>query len=230
MKIGVFGDSFANHVCDLREDATIWYKILRQQGHSVEVFGESGSSILFSAVKIEQAAQNYELVIWCLTTPGRISFRTDNNQWHHVWTQKTVCKSDDVEVKKKHEVAVEWIKWMVDNELDNLESAALVRDLQIRHQNILVVPCFRQPMKAKFNLSMISELEMRHWFPDKSLFNVHQEWQDLRPGHIAQRNQIVLGELIGDALSPGIFQTSMNNFNLPTETLSQVFKKYDFIR
>ena len=50
MKIGVFGDSYADKTQD---ELLIWWGILKQTtGHDVECFGESASSIMFSAKKM----------------------------------------------------------------------------------------------------------------------------------------------------------------------------------
>jgi hypothetical protein len=225
MKIGIFGDSYAERSWDKIKSATIWYKSLRKHGHDIEIFGESGSSIFFSAKLIEEKSQNYDLVIWCLTTPGRISFCSDTNHWHHVCMSSDVYDANDMEIKKKHEVAVDWIKWLFDWEQSNLESASLVRDMQSRHKNIMVIPCFPPPMSASFNLYNLCEWEARHWFPEKTIPEIYQNWQDLRPGHIGKDNQLRLGELIASNLEPGIFQTSMDNFVTPTQILSEVFQK-----
>ena len=225
MKIGVFGDSYADRCWDNNKHSTIWYKCLREYGHSVDVFGESGSSIFFSAKLIEEKFQNYDLVIWCLTTPGRVSFCTELGTWHHVCMSSDPCYSNNVEIKKKHEVAVEWIKWLFDWNQCNLESAALVRDMQNRHKNIMIIPCFPPPMSADFNLYNLCEWEAQHWFPGNTIPKIYQSWQDLRPGHLGKDNQLKLGELINLNLKPGIFQTSIDNFVTPTQDFSEVFSR-----
>ena len=231
MKIGVFGDSFADQTWDQYDWATIWYKELRLQGHTVSVFGEAGSSISYSAKLIEWNGHGYDLIIWCVTTPGRVSYQV-NNQWYHI-SAGTEDRNNinpkklgitDVEVIKKHMVASDYIKWLFDWEQAKMESSALVRDFQSRY-NMMVIPCFEAPMSADFNLYNICEWEAQHWFPGKNMVDIQSKWKDMRPGHLGRDNQLRLGKLIGNNLNPGIFTASIDDFMLPTQSLNEVFEK-----
>ena len=59
MKIGVFGDSFAD-----KNAEKIWWQFLQNYGHEVTCFGESGSSIVWSAKQIINAKNDFNFIIW----------------------------------------------------------------------------------------------------------------------------------------------------------------------
>ena len=110
MNIGVFGDSYA----EKNTSPTIWYHLLHNEhGHNVESFGAGGSSINFSARLIDQMAKNYDLVIWCLTTPGRFSFQVDGRP-HHVVTARDNYQGASLEIAKKHQVSIDYLKYVFD--------------------------------------------------------------------------------------------------------------------
>jgi hypothetical protein len=225
MKIGVFGDSYADKGYASQKEPCIWYSFLqRKYGHVVDCYGEGGSSILFSADLINKHAQNYDLVIWCLTTPGRFSLPNKvDNRTYHVTTAADQCVINDVEIQKKHQVCIEYLKYIFDWDSENLIGQSLVEHLSTVHKNIMVVPCFPPPLSAKFNLYSLCEQEANEFFPGKSIPEIYKTYMDLRPGHISIDNQITLADLIQLNLQPGVFQTSYDNFKKPSQTVENYF-------
>jgi hypothetical protein len=219
MNIGVFGDSYA----EKKSSGTIWYRLLQDKhGHTVESFGEGGSSINFSARLIDQLAKNYDLVIWCVTTPGRFSFQVENYQ-HHITTAWDQYQGPNLEIAKKHQVSIEYLKYMFDWEEENFVGRSVVSYIMTQHNNIMIIPCFPPPLDAKFNLYTLCEQEARYYFPGKTIPEIYQKYEDLRPGHISDENQKILAELINNNLRPGIFQTSYDNFVKPSLPFERVF-------
>lgn len=227
MKIGVFGDSYADKGFLNSSVPLIWYNFLNTDyGHNIKCFGEGGSSIMFSAELIREHAKNYDLNIWCLTTPGRFSFpNTNNNQSYHVTTAWDQCSSNDLDLIKKHEVCIDYLKYVFDWNTENLIGAAVVSYLQLQIPNLMIIPCFPPPLNATFNLYELCEREAQHYFPGQKIYEIYKNYQDLRPGHITVGNQKILAKLINDNLVPGIFQTSYDHFITPSETIEQVFQK-----
>ena len=224
MKIGVFGDSYADKGYKKCTNH-IWYNFLEHvYGHQVDCFGESGSSIMFSADLIQQKAKSYDLVIWCLTTPGRFTLpHVINGRNVHVTTSSDKCKISDVEISKKHSICIDYLKYIFDWDTENFIGKCRVSYLQNIHNNILVIPCFAPPLNAEFNLYTLCQQEANHYFPEKTIPEIYQFYQDLRPGHITCENQKILAELINKNLSPGIFTAGYDNFIKPTQPLHVTF-------
>lgn len=224
MKIGVFGDSFAEKGYINHPFPIIWYQYLAQEGHDIECWGQGGSSIYFSAHQIQQKYRDYDLVIWCVTTPGRISFKHNHN-WHHVTTSQDQYNGSDIEINKKHQVCVDYLKWMFDWEAENFIERCVVNQVSEECANVLLIPCFPPPLQAKFNLYTLAEREAQHWFPNQTIPEIYQKYQDLRAGHISKDNQKVLASLINKQLQPGLFIADYNDFIIPTLEQNQVFQK-----
>ena len=221
MRIAVFGDSFA-----ARQSAPqIWWQVLKTFGHEVDCYGEPGSSIGFSARLIEQHAKNYDLAIWCVTTPGRFSIETSQGLVH---TSGRI-HSDNVEVSAIGEAVESYRKYLFDWDTENLAGKALVAYLELRFKNILVIPSFPPPIYTHpdpigFNLYILSEQEAKAYFPGKTLPEIYEKYHDLRPAHLTHVNNYRLAELINQNLKPGLFQTSYENFDHPTDLLENVFE------
>lgn len=227
MKIGVFGDSYAEKKYQHFAEPVIWYNFLNTEyGHTVECFGESGSSILFSAELIKQHSKNYDLNIWCVTTPGRFSLpHKIGDGSFHITTASDRCPSNDIELITKHKICTDYLKYIFDWTTENLVSKALVSFIQQECPNLLIIPCFPPPLEAEFNLYNLCEQETNFYFPNQSIPEVYEKYIDLRPGHLTVNNQKILAKLINDNLISGVFQTSYSNFVQPQISINNAFKK-----
>lgn len=226
MKIGVFGDSYADKRYVTSDVPCIWYNFLAtDHNHSIDCFGESGSSILFSAELIVEKFKDYDLVIWCLTTPGRFSLPNKiNGRNYHVTTAWDQCQSKDLEIIKKHSVCIDYLKYIFEWKTENFIGKALVHHVRDLCQNVMIMPCFPPPLDARFNLYNLCETEAQHYFPARTIPEIYKTYQDLRPGHITVENQKILAELVVQNLGPGVFETSYENFITPTQSIDQVFR------
>ena len=228
MKIGVFGDSYCDKARLNSDPPVVWHNFLkRDYGHTIECFGEFGSSILFSAQLIEQHAVNYDLVIWCLTTPGRFSFPgpTPEERSYHVTTSWDECHTKDIDLAKKHAVCVDYLKYVFDWKNESFVGKSIVSYIQSTFSNIMIIPCFPPPLSANFNLYGLCEREAQAFFPGKELHEIYKDYRDIRAGHLTLENHEILARLVNDSLTPGVFQTSYDNFVSPTIPLEKIFIK-----
>lgn len=226
MKIGVFGDSFAERLYNDPRSGLIWYNYLvTDHGHEVESYGEMGSSILFSADLIQKHAADYDLSIWCLTNTGRYSMpHREGGRTVHV-TPMCECTSRDVEVIKKHSVWKDYLRWIYDLDTEIFVGRCIVQYLQTQYPNLMIIPCFVDPLHTSFNLFNVCEQEAQFYFPGRSVVDIYGDYVDLRPGHITAVNQKILAALINDALGPGLFQSSYEHFVPPQLPFDQVWSK-----
>lgn len=220
MRIAVFGDSFAPKF----SPNWVWWKQLRQFGHEVTCYGESGSSINFSAQLINQNANSYDINIWCLTTVGRFSVKV-NDQWIHLTTN-----SRNISIFNEHIIdAVDsYHKYLFDWSNEIFTATAIVEYLCNKFKNILVVPCFSIPLfidQEHFNLFTVSEREAANYFPNQSLSDIYNHYNDIRAAHLSKENNKVLAQLINDNLQPGVFSVDYNEFVSPEESVDTLFQK-----
>jgi hypothetical protein len=228
MKIAVFGDSFV----DRHHDHKSWWRLLEtNHGHDVDCFGESGSSIVFSAKLILEHARNYDLIIWCVTAPGRFSIPTSNGQYLHLAGYQP---DSSILVDEEKSLIINacngFRKYVMHQDFENLEGKALVHYISTLHENVMTVPAFPPPVYVYpehigFNLYTLSEKESQYFFPKKSLSDTLVDWTDIRTGHLTKANHKILAHVINNNLRPGIFSSGYDWIVPPDEELDACFKK-----
>ena len=223
MKIGVFGDSYAEKSSD---ESSIWWGILNQTTeHDVTSHGESASSIMFSAKKILEHYQEYDLVIWCLTQSGRQTVLCEGRPLHFTPGAGFELHQNE-HIRKKWLLYIDyWHSGLLDWDSEKLNGKALVHYVKDLCKNVMVVPCFRDPLEYDFNLFDLSNNEAKFYFGNKEFEYWHSRYIDLRPGHLSLVNQTILSEEISKQLKPGIFQSSYSKFSNPVDPVEKLFEK-----
>lgn len=225
MKIGVFGDSFAER----NSSPKIWWQCLkRNHNHQVESFGAGGSSILYSAKLIEKNYHNYDFIIWCFACQGRISFeisKEENNYFHYSLGNKRLLNDVSLEIQKKIQICNEYTKYFYDGDDDMLVSNALANYFLSKYKNLMIIPCFRYPLNLDFNLYILSSKEIQSLFPGQTYETILQKYNDTRPGHLSAENSAILADIVNRQLQPGIFQTDYSNFKTPVGVIEDFFSK-----
>lgn len=233
MKIAVFGDSFCAEyeTPPLSFDPPLppsWYRTLENYGHTVTTFGASASSILYSAQLLEEHANNFDFIVWAVTNPPRLSIKIDQPPYNlHFTSIESHRDADlkDIESQLKCKAAQDYLKYLSNTHEQNLIGRALVEYFLNKYSNLMVVPCFKDPLDAEFNLYDLCCWESNHYFPYTEFHDVCREYWDMRRCHLTTDNNIILGNLIAKNLSPGLFQTSYDNFVLPAGDVSIHFLK-----
>ena len=221
MNIGVFGDSFA----DKFATKNIWWKYLNSEyNHKVECFGENGSSILFSAKQILQHHTSYDFIIWCLTNPPRITIYHQDNTVHI--TGRHHCRVKDIELQEKVNITEQYLTKVADIESQEFNGYCISEYVRSKVPNMLIVPTFQTKYIGKeFNLFELCQRESFAYFPNKSVADIYDDYDDLRFGHFTDSTHKILAELISKFLQPGIFTANYSDFPPPPESVEIVFRK-----
>lgn len=218
MKIGVFGDSFAD-----KHSKDIWWQYLGSvHGHDVTSFGENGSSLPFSADLIDYHQQHFDKIIWCATSVNRITFWHNNKAYHNTG-QGRVASTSDIELNKKSDIVHQYLTQVFDFHFQEMLGHALVKFMLQKYPHLTVIPCFETPMyfqqEPGFNLYELCRLEIEHCFPGQDPVDVILSPRDRRSGHLTKTNQKILARLINDNLDSSIFSTAYDNFVLHKDSL-----------
>lgn len=228
MKIGVFGDSFA----DKNVPDVIWWRYLQTlHGHEVESFGEGGSSIVFSAKKILEKHKDYEFVIWCVTSADRATV------WHranykeisvHVTGRHHVMHSDP-EMQLKIDATQQYLLHAWDGPDNEFQSRCVIEHVKSLVPNMLLIPCFAGPLfnadNVGFNLFELCQRETDFYFNNQELGDIYDRYLDSRPGHFTDSTHRVLADLISHSLISGTFSADYEDFPAPTEPFDGIFRK-----
>jgi hypothetical protein len=222
MKIGVFGDSFANKYAH-----EIWWRYLSDFGHDVTSFGEPGSSINFSAGEFWTHGRDFDFVIWCVTSSNRVSFYHDR-QAQHV-TNAFESEAKDPVLHHLTSIAKQYLTEVYEPHGHEVVNHLAVKGALNQYNNLLIIPCFDMPVyfmsSCPFNLYKLSTIEAQFYFPGKELYDIYQHYQDLRPGHFTIATHKILAQKIWQAIDnrKKIFSAEYSEFVVPSEPLSKVF-------
>ena len=137
MKIGVFGDSFAE-----RRHTEIWWRYLRDFGHDVTSFGEGGSSIAFSAGELWTHHHDFDFLIWCMTSSNRVSVLYQD-RFQHV-TNGDEIPDQDLGLGLRHlrNTARRYLAEVYHPHSNEVINHLAVQGSLARFDNLLIIPCF----------------------------------------------------------------------------------------
>jgi len=222
MKIGVFGDSFADQTSQ-----KIWWRYLQDHhGHNVISYGQSGSSLGFSVECMENYAADFDHLIWCVTTVNRISIWHDDKIYHLTGTHPPDITRDTI-LDHKLDVIHHYLTEAFDGHYQEILGHSLVYFMLNKYPNLTIIPSFSTPVyfmkEHKFNLYDLCQQEASCVFPGQDLYHVVNGPKDRRQGHLTDTNQRILAQLINNNLAAGIFCTEYKHFNFDPHTLSREF-------
>lgn len=232
MKIGVFGDSFADQTHNPR--STAWWRYLQNKhGHDVTCFGEPGSSIAFGASLILENHKAYDVNIWCLTSPNRFSVKMPSGEYFHSakfvsheGKDLTTLMSDEI---KDFTLACKYYyKYLSDWKTDILTGRSVVHYIQQQVPNLIIIPCFRPPLQSEFSLYQLSVLEMDSLMPGGTPSQIFRNYNDMRSCHLTDTNNEILADMLHANLVPRVFTADYHDFLFDEVTIKQAFKPKSF--
>lgn len=224
MKIGVFGDSFATG-----GHPDMWAEKLKSDhGHEVFCHGEPGSSLLFGAQRIDELSNEYDFIIWTLTTLGRFSFFYEpEKKWCHLSAAGSSKNTIHVDSKleKMQCMANDYLSNLVQWRQEEIMGACVARDYLRIYNNLMIIPAFSDPLYTDFELSRLSHWELELLLPGWDLGDVFSHYNEKRPAHLCRKNNKILADLIAANLKPGIFQANYDDFVRATQPIEELFSR-----
>lgn len=233
MKIGIFGDSYAEQRLDINdvENRAWWRKLAKDHGHQVTSFGVGGSSILYSAELLRKHHQEFDFNIWCMTTPGRFSIPIPGQSahFHSNRVMDTSGTLNDIDPGVKIDPRVidacsRYLKYVFDWDTENLIGRALAHYFLGTIPNLMIIPCFITPLDQQFNLYELCRKELEPLFPGKDVYQIYESYDEARACHLTDTNNSRLAALINADLRPGVFQTQYSNFCFDDIKLQDVLR------
>lgn len=225
MKIAVFGDSYSEKVSIPTQPS--WFELLEEHGHQVTSFGSGGSSVLYSAMLLNKHAENFDFLIWAVTNPTRISVVIDESPYTLHFTDIGIHNPHHFkkETADKINAADDYFKHLMEFDEQDLIATALVQFMQSKYKNLMIIPCFLDPLRTDFNLFDLCAKEIDYYFPNVDYQEFFQNYTDLRRCHFSIENNRILSNIIAENLYPGVFQTSYDNFVNPSADKEFYFSK-----
>ena len=227
MKIGIFGDSFADenfHVDYAKYPA--WPTVLREKYKlDVECHGVAGSSLYYSFDLYRRNRWKYDKVIFVATAPGRITLpdriETTKSKTRHINTLATaehVLKTEEgnmsPELQGALEAARDYFKYLYDDKREKLFSALMKKELKSMNVSgnlILVNTTLDEFDKEE---STLFDASMRELVANDAADELHLT-RDARVCHLSKRNNEILADMAYEWLNGVPYSIDLNRFEIP---------------
>jgi hypothetical protein len=216
MRIGIFGDSFAdrtayNPVSHIMEDES-WIAAMENSGHKVTTYGKTGSSTWYSFQQFLAHHEQFDHIVFCYSSLHRIhhlpegledlSFLSTPDELYALRRNKSLSKQQELEMVRiltghLPNISTPFDVWIKQKIFDDIN--LLCYNKNIKLVNLLT---FDDRKDINFNIS----LESRHGDCLYNLFNVSMKEfplmkdVDNRWCHLSKENNTILSDIIIDSL------------------------------
>ena len=209
--IAIFGDSF----CSLNSQSKYsWPNQLAELTNAkITNFGLSSTSILWSYKQLVEVVDQYDWVIWCVSSIQRITINLPVEPWSVHYNGPGCWKNFEsppvIDLLKTADDFFLKVDFYQDL---NLLYNTLITTALDRYSNLTVIPCFEEPLDVKNYLAKISQLEVES-LTNTSYTQVYEKYQDHRPCHLTTQNNHILAKSIAKQNGKKIIEVNINDFN-----------------
>jgi hypothetical protein len=221
MKIAIFGDSFARHMCD-ENKTPAWWQILANE-FDITNYGEPGSCLYYSIELFQKHHRAYDKIIFCMTSAGRIMipddqiFRYGGHDVQNMTAMSAVTYLEQNTVPEKRsffKAALNYFKYIQHNGYDDYTHRLMKEDIQRQRPDGLFVDSFSE-------LGAVWAMENAHYGIDRN--TVNSEFRDIRHCHMTKQNNLIFANMVKEWLLGKPFVFSLDKFVTPTEPKSEIF-------
>jgi hypothetical protein len=192
MRIGIFGDSFAN--LKFEENTTpTWVDILSTK-YSITNHALPGSNLYYSIDLIQKYHLEFDKIILVVTEPGRLKLSKwlsleEQDQFVVGMSDSKVANLDNFKDNKKlaYEAAAQYFLYLQDNVYDNYIHELMLKDIVRSKEDIIFVPAFKNSWHgSNFSMHQIYLKENEYWNIDDD--TIRNEYTDIRNCHMTAEN------------------------------------------
>jgi hypothetical protein len=210
VKLGIFGDSFANCNSDNPDVHLQWYKYVQQQMPDLEIYnhGHAGSSFYFTWKQFQEHHAKYDKVIVCGTTPNRLWMPHLPKEWEleHVHAMRMFTyihypPSKDIDMMK--DALSMYFEYIVnDQETIDVHKLQLDNIKSLRYDQLYIPGYMKIYPDDYLPLIHISNLDGKR-----------PKGRDTRANHLNDTNNRILADKIVKWLSTNEFNMEITEFS-----------------
>lgn len=206
MNIGIFGDSFCSG-----DAPGSWIDNLRHSlGSTATTYGKGGSTVYYSYNKIRQMHDEFDTIIWCVTSSDRL-YVSDNVQFAGIASAEHLMKSDNTDTRNIAKAAIDYYLHLENVEYNNELCRLMINEIKRIVPHLLIVPCFDASLNTKFNFSLcdLYAKENRYYnIPAVVPYSMF----DARSNHLTNSTQSMLADHIAALVVHGTSDTVLDDF------------------
>lgn len=231
MKIGIFGDSFADDhnlwPNPYNGVGPSWIDYLRSKGHQVDNYAGGGSSLFYAYEKFLTTYQNYDKIVFAITNYNRYYVYVDevNANWFNIGQVEQILNSCTDKNKRNILESIRlYYAYIQDEEFQKFCHQLLIKDIKKTHDNCLLIPCFEDSLIDRLMpLINISRHEANYWGLEEILPR-EEDVYDARKCHMCEENNLVLGKSVEKWINTGIYELDERDFCNPTKNFEHYFR------
>ena len=235
MKIGIFGDSFAEgseYYDYSRQDLNsivAWPDFLREE-YEIYNHAKSSSSLFYSINSYKQSYRLYDKKIFIVTYPGRFELPRDIYETCNIEQDKFInnIPSLDLKIKKYQQLnlneivktfqaAKDYYRYLYDVDLQSYIHELMINDiktLEYHDNNTLIIPVKSNDPNTFF-MEQVLYFENKHWGLDDESYN-KLNFVDKRVCHMTIKNNFIFYQKIKEWIDTGTFNVSIDDFEKPS--------------
>lgn len=238
MRIGIYGDSFAETYHQSKHIA--WFNLLAKfiPNAKITSHGKGGSSVFFSYNKFLQTHIKYDFIIFLVTDPIRYTkpvnidgddiFPHSLREIEYLLRFQNISKSDKVLLENlKH-----YYTTIADEEYNVQMTELMLDQMEKIHPNIIFFPCFNNSlMKSRLSAcgltnnrnSMASIVEKQSKLLRINDIGLHTEKTNTISCHFSKEFNQGIASLFASKMLNGVWNWSAVNNAVPTEDKSYYY-------
>jgi hypothetical protein len=231
MKIGIFGDSFADDYnmwpSHFEGVGPSWIDYIRNQNIEVDNYASGGSGLYYSYEKFISSFEKYDRIIFLVSTPGRITI-SKNGEYGHWFSlnqvEKELAACFDYEKKVRLNAIYSYFKYVKNDQFDNLVHDMLIERILKTHDKVLMIPSFGWSRIQELTpFVSISEFEAAFWNLTEVLPN-DKNLYDARKCHMCEENNLMVGEEVFNWIKTDKFNIDSKKFRKPIREFEHYFR------
>jgi len=231
MKLAIFGDSFGDDTgvwpIPHSDVGPSWIDYLRNQNIDINNYSQGGTSLFHSYQKFISTYQQYDKVIFLITSPGRISVPMDSTikDFNPGSLERHLKLCVNVERQIILNAIRDYFIYVKNDEFDEVVHRLLVEDISNKHNDMLMIPCFdKSGIDNQTPLLDISKFEAEFWNIEEIIPQADLLRQDSRKAHMCEENNLMLGQEMYNWIKTGSYSLKQENFKNPTKEFSHYFR------
>lgn len=224
MKIGIFGDSFADEFNMHRTDNMSWANQLRNLGYDVTNYGKCASSLYYSYRQLLEHHRKYDKVIFLITGAGRLYLDHLPEKLQHIAHGRVAFLKNETHGKNIEIInALEgYYNYLHNHTHENTIHNLLLKECKQIRPDALFIPCFPEHAENGFNLMMLSDYESEEFKNKHDLTNFRII--DRRFCHMNDNNNLLIAQKIKKWIDGEDFCVNESEFVPSTLPIEEILK------